>query len=181
MSTKTTNFEFIKPELTDNADITQYNSNWDKVDTKFKTLDDMLENGDFDAGLGYVKLTLAEYNSLADKDEETLYIITDSLGEAAVAIKNVTVSTSKWIDETDTTALFRYRISNASILENMAVDVLFKVTDYTEEQASSLVRATNGGVLNATTANAGYVDIYSTSAIDTDLVCDLVLTQLKVV
>lgn len=38
MSTKTTNFEFIKPELTDTADITQYNENWDKVDTKFKEI-----------------------------------------------------------------------------------------------------------------------------------------------
>ena len=43
MSTKTTNFEFIKPELTDTADITQYNENWDKVDTKFKEIETNFE------------------------------------------------------------------------------------------------------------------------------------------
>lgn len=32
MSTTTTNFGLIKPELTDSADITQYNQNWDKID-----------------------------------------------------------------------------------------------------------------------------------------------------
>ena len=32
MSTKTTNLELIKPELTDSADITAFNSNWDKLD-----------------------------------------------------------------------------------------------------------------------------------------------------
>lgn len=32
MSTTTTNFSFIKPELTDAADITQTNANWDALD-----------------------------------------------------------------------------------------------------------------------------------------------------
>ena len=32
MSTKTTNYEFIKPEKTDPADITATNENWDKLD-----------------------------------------------------------------------------------------------------------------------------------------------------
>ena len=36
MSTKTTNFEFIKPELTDPADITACNGNWDTIDVKLK-------------------------------------------------------------------------------------------------------------------------------------------------
>ena len=36
MSTKTTNYEFIKPELTDSADITATNGNWDKLDKKLK-------------------------------------------------------------------------------------------------------------------------------------------------
>lgn len=33
MSTKTTNYELVKPELTDSADITAMNPNWDKIDT----------------------------------------------------------------------------------------------------------------------------------------------------
>ena len=34
MSTKTTNFEFVKPDMTDPADISALNENWDKVDEK---------------------------------------------------------------------------------------------------------------------------------------------------
>ena len=33
MSTTTTNFKLIKPELSDAADITKFNSNWDRIDT----------------------------------------------------------------------------------------------------------------------------------------------------
>lgn len=40
MSTKTTNYEFIKPDLTDAADITATNENWNKVDGKLKELED---------------------------------------------------------------------------------------------------------------------------------------------
>lgn len=36
MSTTTTNFGLIKPELTDAANITAFNSNWDTIDTKLK-------------------------------------------------------------------------------------------------------------------------------------------------
>lgn len=36
MSTKTKNYEFVKPELTDTADITATNGNWDKVDEELK-------------------------------------------------------------------------------------------------------------------------------------------------
>lgn len=37
MSTKTTNYELIKPELSDPADITQTNANWDKLDQVIKS------------------------------------------------------------------------------------------------------------------------------------------------
>ena len=36
MSTKTKNYELVKPELTDTADITAMNGNWDKVDEELK-------------------------------------------------------------------------------------------------------------------------------------------------
>lgn len=36
MSTKTPNYELIKPELTDVADITAMNANWDKIDTELE-------------------------------------------------------------------------------------------------------------------------------------------------
>ena len=66
MSTKTTNFEFLKPELTDNADITQYNSNWDKVDTKFKSIEDSLGNVATDVtpeGIGAAKDDLSNVDA----------------------------------------------------------------------------------------------------------------------
>lgn len=36
MSTQTPNYQFIKPELSDPADITAFNSNWDKLDTNLQ-------------------------------------------------------------------------------------------------------------------------------------------------
>ena len=40
MSTTTTNYGLVKPELTDAADITAMNINWDTLDTKIKELSD---------------------------------------------------------------------------------------------------------------------------------------------
>lgn len=37
MSTKTKNFNFFKPELSDPADITELNANWDKIDDELAT------------------------------------------------------------------------------------------------------------------------------------------------
>jgi hypothetical protein len=38
MSTTTTNYGLIKPELSDTADITAYNSNWDKIDSELNAI-----------------------------------------------------------------------------------------------------------------------------------------------
>lgn len=40
MSTTTTNYGLVKPELTDAADITAMNGNWDTLDTKLKEVSD---------------------------------------------------------------------------------------------------------------------------------------------
>ena len=37
MSTTTTNYKLVKPQLTDSADITAMNGNWDKIDTELKS------------------------------------------------------------------------------------------------------------------------------------------------
>lgn len=50
MSTKTTNFEFIKPEKTDPADITATNENWDKIDAA-------LINRDKDLSMNHHRIT----------------------------------------------------------------------------------------------------------------------------
>lgn len=41
---ETTNYKLKKPDLTDVANITQLNANWDKLDTKIKILDDKIAN-----------------------------------------------------------------------------------------------------------------------------------------
>lgn len=46
MSTKTTNFELVKPDLTDAADITATNPNWDLIDEKLASLEDFA-NGNY--------------------------------------------------------------------------------------------------------------------------------------
>lgn len=40
MATNTTNFNLIKPSLTDAADITAFNANWDTIDATLKKLDE---------------------------------------------------------------------------------------------------------------------------------------------
>lgn len=43
MSTTTTNFNLIKPELTDLADITAFNNNWDEIDKQLKNVKEQVE------------------------------------------------------------------------------------------------------------------------------------------
>lgn len=42
MSTTTTNYKLVKPDLTDVADITAMNPNWDTLDTELKSLNNKL-------------------------------------------------------------------------------------------------------------------------------------------
>lgn len=44
MSLLTPNYNLIKPELSDPADITALNPNWEKIDSKFKTVDEALQS-----------------------------------------------------------------------------------------------------------------------------------------
>jgi hypothetical protein len=80
-------------------------------------------------------------------------------------ITNISVLSSNWIDETPTTLLYRYRITNPEILSTDSVDVLFDV--------SSIINATEQGVLGITTAGDGYVDIYSSRVVTSNLTCSL--------
>lgn len=45
MSTTTTNYKLIKPELSDAADITAMNENWDKLDAEIKKKADLGDDG----------------------------------------------------------------------------------------------------------------------------------------
>lgn len=50
MSTTTTNYSLIKPELTDAADITAMNANWDALDAKLKEISDNASDPSIVAG-----------------------------------------------------------------------------------------------------------------------------------
>lgn len=78
MSTTTKNYELIKPELTDVADITAMNPNWDKLDTELKNLSDHVD--DFKDTAGAVELTQEEYDELSqeDKMKDVIYFITNN-------------------------------------------------------------------------------------------------------
>lgn len=66
MSTKTKNYEFVKPELTDTADITATNTNWDKVDETLKGLD---------GALATEKTTLADADTLSVNDSTSSNVL----------------------------------------------------------------------------------------------------------
>lgn len=66
MSTKTTNYEFVKPELTDTADVTATNTNWDKVDETLKGLD---------GALATEKTTLADADTLSVNDSTSSNVL----------------------------------------------------------------------------------------------------------
>lgn len=53
MSTRTSNFNLIKPALSDSADITQYNSNWDTIDSELAKLNTKAVMADSDDGIKY--------------------------------------------------------------------------------------------------------------------------------
>lgn len=46
MATQTPNHKLIKPEMTDKADISMINPNWDTLDTALKAVEDRVENID---------------------------------------------------------------------------------------------------------------------------------------
>lgn len=54
MSTTTNNFGFLKPELTDAADITAYNENWDKLDGQLSNVKNAVVVANSSDGASYV-------------------------------------------------------------------------------------------------------------------------------
>lgn len=53
MSTTTSNYGLLKPELSDTADITAYNSNWDKIDEELTNLKSKAVPASSDDGTAY--------------------------------------------------------------------------------------------------------------------------------
>ena len=71
MSTTTTNLGLLKPEITDAADITAYNSNWDKLDKELSELKINCVDALSTDGVNY-KVTLGGVSKLANGLEITI-------------------------------------------------------------------------------------------------------------
>lgn len=105
MSTLTKNLNLVKPELTDAADITAMNENWDRIDTEFENVsteidtkmetlsnevDEKLESLSSDSIVEQNKSndqkfwvgTKAEYDAIPVKDPNTSYTVTDEVDES---------------------------------------------------------------------------------------------------
>ena len=86
MSTTTKNFGFTKPALTDAADITQMNRNWDLLDEQLQQMgeaasaDSIIEQNNGDEQKFWVG-TKAEYDAIRTKDPNTSYTVTDEVEE----------------------------------------------------------------------------------------------------
>lgn len=82
MSTTTKNFNLIKPNLSDPANIDDFNANWDAIDEELQKLHEetsaeyILEQNEKAEQKFWVG-TKNEYDALETKDPNTTYIVTD--------------------------------------------------------------------------------------------------------
>lgn len=118
MSTKTTNFEFIKPEKTDPADITATNENWDK-------LDEALIKRDEDLSMGGHKITnVAEPESGSDVATRNFVERHSIAGNTYVAVdydKDGNVTLKPYVADEDE-LVFRDHINNEENPHNVTAE-----------------------------------------------------------
>lgn len=87
MSTTTTNYALVKPELTDSADITAMNSNWDTLDTKIKSVETSISSLDNSSvGLGNVDNTSDADKPISTATQTALNAKQDTITGAATTI-----------------------------------------------------------------------------------------------
>lgn len=70
MSTTTSKYGLIKPELTDAADITAFNSNWDKIDAELKGMDSEIDSlsRTLDSEIDDINRQISNLNTDMDND-----------------------------------------------------------------------------------------------------------------
>lgn len=149
MSKTTTNLKLIKPELTDAADITTYNSNWDTLDNEFRRLDDDLY--DTNQKITVIEQTIdREVDTLDDEIQALAQQTEDDLNdlETSVTTINKNISTLEQnIDEVNDTikdmCLYEHNIKmSRNVDQEDNYDVYFKV-----------MRTTNTKFENETSSN----------------------------
>lgn len=128
MSTTTTNYGFVKPELTDVADITATNVNWDILDENLGT------------GSGITTMTYAEWLLWKESDEydpEMVIGITDDYEQATASVKEVTLFASKWIGDK---VPYYYNFATTYPTDKYDIETIPLAT-YTDEQRQAIMDA----------------------------------------
>lgn len=154
MSTTTDKLGLIKPELTDPADITAFNQNWDTLDEKIDSLEQKTEN------LSGTSTDVTYDNSNSSLESDNVQDALDELSERKGAqIYTATISTT-WIENDETGVSSQTVAIDGITAENTAqVDALYNgdgtsdgYAAYVEQQNQFLDYITNG---YAETVNGG--------------------------
>ena len=111
MSTKTTNYELVKPALTDPADITAINPNWDKIDSELKSRATLGADGKVPSSM----LPAMDYIPTSEKGVASGVATLDAEGKVPASQLNVVAPTGAASTiYTDNLTANRALISNAS-------------------------------------------------------------------
>ena len=162
MSTTTTKFGLIKPELTDAADITAMNENWDKIDSKFDDLDTTLET--FESDFGALKIIVNLDAIGLVQGQETITSIAASLPVNSMLVMTVT--------STHNTSEYPYQTGTLIATKTISTRVTFEYIDNNGVHYSGTVRGSGssiewlGWVNNPTPAEIGAAPAYSYSTTD---------------
>ncbi len=154
MSTKTANLGLIKPELTDAADITQMNQNWDAIDAEFQK-----------------RPTLDEHGKVPeDQLPDTTYIPVSS---------EVPSDSDIWIDPDDTT-IEEGHISDTSNPHKVTADQVGAIPTTEKGVANGVATLDGNGKVTADQASASVirpVDVAEYALSNTDMGKMLIFTQ----
>lgn len=90
MSTTTTNLGLIKPELTDPADITTFNTNWDKVDSQINNINSQITSTSEE--INDINTSLNEVNDDIQTINDKIDGLENDVSKPSIPIVNVTSS-----------------------------------------------------------------------------------------
>ena len=96
MSTTTTKLGLVKPEMTDAADITAMNGNWDKIDTNIQNSITHIASTNNPHGVTKAQVGLSNVNNTSDADKPISTAVQTALDEKAntIDLPNITKNTA---------------------------------------------------------------------------------------
>ena len=144
MSTTTTNYNLIKPELTDAADITATNENWDTIDTELKNRLP-LSGGSVS---GYIKIPISSSGGLTDINDKNLFYANSS----GIQIGGTTNSGEGYAGETSINSVDGLRVRNAGIMANGTLTI---ATGGAKISGDVAIDGSLGGIKGLTVSSGG--------------------------